>query len=83
MRTHDYFYVLTVPELGVLSFSVDFLWLEIEIVLKAVWKLKMRYLCNTVLHMAQQISMLYSNLSVCVNPEFLIAVQKDCRIGCR
>lgn len=53
------------------------------IVLKAAWKLKMRYLYNAILHMAQQISMLYSNLSVCVNLEFLITVQRACRIDCR
>lgn len=72
MKIRDYFYVLRVPELWVLSFSVDFLWLEMEIVLKTAQKLKMRYLCNAVLCVVQQISMLCSNPSACVNFQFQI-----------
>lgn len=33
--------------------------------------------------MVQQISVLYSSLSMCVNPEFLIAVQTDRRVDGR
>lgn len=51
------------------------------IILKAAWKLKMRYLCNAVLLMVQQISMFYSNLSICANPEYSTGFtdQRDCR----
>lgn len=69
MSTHGYFYVLIDSKPGILNFCVDFLWLEMGIILKAAWKLKMRYLCNAVLLMVQQVSMIYINLSICVNPE--------------
>lgn len=41
----------------------------------------MRYLCNAILLMVQQVSMFYSNISICVNPESstVFTVQRDCR----
>lgn len=51
------------------------------IILKAAWKLKMRYLYNAILLMVQQVSMFYNSLSICVNPEYStgFTVQRDCR----
>lgn len=51
------------------------------IILKAAGKLKMRYLCNAILLTVQQVIMFYSNLSICVNPEYStgFAVQGDHR----